>query len=112
MPATAGPVRARLDAVFRARRSGTTQLLCHRLALAAVLAAVLAAICLATLVGPVWAVDPSPVPSPVLIDPLDPRAGAGASLVGSPLLAALIVLGLGVLAAGATLAYVRLTARR
>ena len=55
---------------------------------------------------------PSPAPTPVIIDPLDPRAGAGAPLVGAPLLALLVVLALGLAAALATLAYVRLTARR
>ncbi len=94
--------------MFRARQSGTTRSISRRLALAAVLAA----ICFAALAAPVWAVDPSLVPTPVLIDPLDPRAGAGASLVGSPLLAALIAIGLGVLAAGAAFTYVRLTSRR
>jgi hypothetical protein len=61
---------------------------------------------------------PTPVPSPasspgpVLIDPLDPRAGAGASMVGAPLLALLVVVGAGIAVAIATFAYVRLTARR
>jgi hypothetical protein len=49
-------------------------------------------------------------PSPILIDPLDPRAeGEGPGLVGDPLLAALIVLVLGLLAAAAAALYVRLT---
>ena len=55
---------------------------------------------------------PSPAPSPVIIDPLDPRAGAGAPLVGAPLLALVAVVGVGLAAALATLVYVRLTARR
>jgi hypothetical protein len=51
-------------------------------------------------------------PSPMLIDPLDPRAeGEGPGVVGAPLLAALAVLALGALAALATAVYVRLTHR-
>jgi hypothetical protein len=50
--------------------------------------------------------------SPILIDPLDPRAGEGPGLVGAPLLAALAVIALGVAAALATALYVRLTQRR
>lgn len=50
--------------------------------------------------------------SPVLIDPLDPRAeGEGPGLVGDPLLAAVVVLALGLLAAVATAVYVRLVRR-
>lgn len=49
-------------------------------------------------------------PSPVVIDPGDPRSeGEGPGLVGSPLLAAAGVIVLGVAAAGATLVYLRLT---
>jgi len=48
----------------------------------------------------------------MLIDPLDPRAGEGASLVGAPLLALLVVVGVGILAAAATVTYVRLASRR
>lgn len=62
--------------------------------------------------APVCAADPSPAPSPILIDPLDPRAGEGASAVGAPLLAMLVVVGVGVVAAVAGLAYARVTARR
>lgn len=52
-------------------------------------------------------------PSPVLIDPLDPRAeGEGPGLVGSPVLAAIAVIGLGLLAAGVAAVYVRLTRTR
>jgi hypothetical protein len=54
---------------------------------------------------------PSPAPTPVIIDPLDPRAGAGAPLVGAPLLALVAVVGIGIAAAFATLIYVRLTDR-
>lgn len=60
---------------------------------------------------PALAADPTATP-PILIDPLDPRAGEGASLVGAPLLALLVVVGLGLLAAATTLAYVRLVYRR
>ena len=57
--------------------------------------------------------DPSPAPSPpVLIDPLDPRAGAGANRVGAPLLALVVVLAAGAIAAAGTVAYVRVTRRR
>jgi hypothetical protein len=51
------------------------------------------------------------VPTGVIIDPLDPRAGGGAPLVGAPLLALLAVLVIGVAAALATVIYVRLTAK-
>ena len=52
-------------------------------------------------------------PSPVMIDPLDPRAeGEGAGLVGQPLLAAIAVILLGTLAAAGTVAYARWAARR
>lgn len=60
----------------------------------------------------VLAADPSPLPSPVLIDPLDPRAGAGANRVGTPLLAIVVVVGAGLLAFAATALYVRLTRGR
>jgi hypothetical protein len=60
----------------------------------------------------VAAADPSPAPSGVLIDPLDPRAGAGANRVGAPLLALLAVIGLGVAAAALTALYVRLVRPR
>jgi hypothetical protein len=55
---------------------------------------------------------PTPAATPVLIDPLDPRAGAGASLIGAPLLAAVAVVVVGVLVAVATLGYARLVGRR
>jgi len=52
-------------------------------------------------------------PTPVLIDPLDPRAeGEGAGLVGDPLVAAIAVILLGALAVAATAAYVRWADRR
>jgi len=68
-----------------------------------------------TLVAPALAVDPTPgsTPgaSPLLIDPLDPRAGAGASEVGAPFFAIFIVVGTGVVTAAGTLMYVRMTRR-
>jgi hypothetical protein len=51
-------------------------------------------------------------PSPVLIDPLDPRAGAGASRVGDALAALAVVLILGIGAAALTYLYVRLNRPR
>lgn len=77
-----------------------------------VLAAGLALVASIAVAGSVLAASPSPAPSPLLVDPLDPRAGAGASLVGSPLLALLVVVGVGAVAALVTFAYIRLTARR
>ncbi len=48
-------------------------------------------------------------PSPIFIDPLDPRAeGEGPGVVGDPLLALVVVLVLGLLAAAAAALYVRL----
>jgi hypothetical protein len=68
---------------------------------------------LATVLAPsVLAASPSPPPSPVIGMPSDPRGGGGPPLVGSPGLALLLVIGAGLLAALATLAYVRLAARR
>ena len=62
------------------------------------------------------AADPSPgaspVPTGVFIDPLDPRAGAGANRVGAPLLALAAVLGIGVAAAMATALYFRVARAR
>jgi hypothetical protein len=55
------------------------------------------------------AADPTPGTSGLLIDPLDPRAGAGANRVGAPLLALVAVLGIGSIAAIATAVYVRVT---
>ncbi len=66
-------------------------------------------------VAPTLAADPTPGPtpgaSPLLIDPLDPRAGAGASEVGAPFFAILIVLGTGVVTVAGTLMYARMTRR-
>lgn len=62
------------------------------------------------------AADPSPgtsvAPSGLLIDPLDPRAGAGANRVGAPLLALVAVLVIGIAAAAATAIYVRVVRTR
>ena len=64
-------------------------------------------------IAPVHGADPSPIASPgaspVLIDPLDPRAGEGASRVGAPLLAVLIVLGVGALTALSTYTSVKVS---
>lgn len=78
--------------------------------------AVLLALALSTaVVAPALAADPTPGPtpgaSPLLIDPLDPRAGASASEVGAPFFAIFIVLGAGVVSVAGTLAYVRMTRR-
>ena len=60
--------------------------------------------------------DPTPgasaVPTGVFIDPLDPRAGAGANRVGAPLIALAAVLGIGVAAAVVTALYVRVVRAR
>jgi hypothetical protein len=65
--------------------------------------------------APAIAADPTPaatpVASPVLVDPLDPRAGEGASRVGAPFLALVVVIGIGALTIGATFAFVRVTRR-
>jgi hypothetical protein len=58
--------------------------------------------------APVRAVDVTPAPT--VVEPGDPRSeGEGAGLVGQPLLVAGGVIVLGILAAGATLVYARLT---
>jgi hypothetical protein len=69
-------------------------------------------LCLAGSSLTVVAADPTPVPSGLLIDPLDPRAGAGANRVGAPLVALVAVIGIGVVAAVATTLYVRATRTR
>jgi hypothetical protein len=66
---------------------------------------------------PVRGADPTPSTSPapaatVFIDPLDPRAGAGANRVGAPLLAIVVVVVAGAATFLATYGYVRLTRRR
>jgi hypothetical protein len=64
----------------------------------------------------VLAQDPTPlvtpVPSPILIDPLDPRTGEQANMVGAPLLALLVVVGGGAIAALGTYVYVLFARRR
>jgi hypothetical protein len=80
------------------------------------IAAGLLALCL-TLAAhtPVLGADPSlgatPGASPVIIDPLDPRAGEGANRVGAPFLALVVVVFLGITTAAATVVYVRLARR-
>ena len=54
----------------------------------------------------------TPLPTGVFIDPLDPRAGAGANTVGAPLLALVAVLGLGAAAAILTAVYIRVVRAR
>jgi hypothetical protein len=71
----------------------------------------LALLILAVTAATVFAADPTPAPSGLLIDPLDPRAGAGANRVGAPLLALIAVLGIGVLTAAGTALYVRVVRR-
>jgi hypothetical protein len=98
----------------RRRVAAATVLIAAGLALLAL--AVGVAVVATALAAPVLAASPSlgpsPVPSPIIIDPLDPRAGGGAPLVGAPGLAFIVVLGAGVLAALATLAFVRLAGSR
>lgn len=81
-----------------------------------VAAVLLAAALLQAFAVPAFGASPfpsaSPAPTPVLVDPLDPRAGSSASLFGAPLLAALAVITLGVLVAVATFSYVRLVGHR
>ena len=66
--------------------------------------------CAVTADGPT--ATPSPGASPILIDPLDPRAGQAASRVGAPGLALVAVFGLGLLAAAGTAVYVVTFQRR
>jgi hypothetical protein len=98
----------------RAKVAAAALLIAAGLALVA-LAAGMTVIALFVAAHPVLAASPTPLPSPaptpVIIDPLDPRAGAGAPLVGAPLLALVVVVVVGVAAALATLLYVRLTAK-
>ncbi|MGI8928800.1 MAG: hypothetical protein ACR2H0_04970 [Candidatus Limnocylindrales bacterium] len=76
------------------------------------LALTFAVLILALSVSAVLAVDPTPASSGILIDPLDPRAGAGANRVGAPLLAMIAVIVIGAVAAVVTGLYVRLTRAR
>jgi hypothetical protein len=72
----------------------------------------LAVLCLSVFAVTVLAADPTPAPSGLLIDPLDPRAGAGANRTGAPFTALVAVIGIGVVAAVATALYVRVTRAR
>ncbi len=72
----------------------------------------LAVLCLAVTAVTVLAADPTSQPSGLLIDPLDPRAGAGANRTGAPLVALVAVIGIGLVAAVATALYVRVTKTR
>ncbi len=56
--------------------------------------------------------SPRPASTPVFIDPLDPRAGEGASQVGAPFLALVVVIVCGLTAALMTYAYVRVVRSR
>ena len=80
-----------------------------------VLAAFLALALTLGALAPVYAAGPSPAAtpgaSPVLVDPLDPRAGEGASRVGAPFLAMITVIGIGAFAAVVTVAVVKVTRR-
>ncbi len=80
------------------------------IALAVAIVALSAAPTLAA--GPLYQAGSSPTPPPVFIDPLDPRAGAGANRVGAPLLALIAVIGIGAAAAAVTLVYIRVTRTR
>ncbi len=72
----------------------------------------LAVLILALSATTVLAADPTPAASGMLIDPLDPRAGAGANRVGAPLLALIAVIVIGAATAAVTAFYVRLTRAR
>lgn len=85
---------------------GSGRVFCFRLALT------LAVLILALSVTAVLAVDPTPATSGILMDPLDPRAGAGANSVGAPLLALIAVIVIGSVAAVVTGLYVRFTRAR
>ncbi|CAN5861418.1 hypothetical protein BH24CHL6_BH24CHL6_08990 [soil metagenome] len=92
--------------MFRAQRPSAAQPLTDRPWVVALAGGVLISIPLA---GSATAAEHSPI----LIDPLDPRAeGEGPGLVGDPLLALAFVLALGLLAAAAAVLFVRLTQRR
>lgn len=100
-------VRARLDEVFREPSFGIATVSLRLLAIT-----ILATVWLSFAV-PTFAQTPTPGASPVLIDPLDPRAGdETVNTVGAPLLAVIVVVASGALVAAGTFAYVKLTARR
>jgi hypothetical protein len=85
-----------------------------RLLLALIFAMLWVALPVATMAqSPTAPPSSTPPPSPVLIDPLDPRAGdESVNLVGAPVLAVVVVLASGALAAVGTIAYVKLTGSR
>lgn len=91
----------------RRRVAAAAVLIAAGLALLAL--AVGVAVLATALAPPVLAASPSPLPSPVIGVPTDPRAGGGAPLVGAPGLALLVVVGAGVAVALSTLAYVRVS---
>jgi hypothetical protein len=72
----------------------------------------LAMLCVALSAVTVFAQNPTPAPSGVLIDPLDPRAGSGANRVGAPLLALVAVIGIGAGAAIVTALYIKVVRTR
>jgi hypothetical protein len=86
--------------------------LSHSFRRALFVALAVAVLCVAVSGLTVVGADPTPIPSGMLIDPLDPRAGAGANRVGAPLVALVAVIGIGVVAAVATTLYVRATRTR
>lgn len=98
----------------RRRVAAATLLIATGLALLAL--AVGVAVLATALAAPALAASPSllpsPAPSPIIIDPLDPRAGGGAPLVGAPGLAFIVVVGAGILVALTTFAFVRLAQLR
>jgi len=74
---------------------------------AVTVALALAMLCLALVTVTAFAANPTPAASGALIDPLDPRAGAGVNRVGAPLVALVAVIGIGAIAAAVTAIYVR-----
>ena len=79
---------------------------------ALLIALALAVLCVAVTALTAVAADPTPAPSGLLIDPLDPRAGSGANRTGAPFLALVAVIGIGAVAVFATALYVRVTRKR
>ena len=79
---------------------------------AVTIALALAIVLVALVTVTAFAADPTPEASGLLIDPLDPRAGAGANRVGAPLIAIVAVVGIGLISALATALYVRFTRAR
>jgi len=75
-------------------------------------ALVLAIVLVALVTVTAFAADPTPEASGLLIDPLDPRAGAGANRVGAPFLALVAVVAIGLISALATAIYIRFSRAR